>query len=167
MTRSTYIVAAGSNRCGRHGRPEAEVDAALHAISGRVTAAPVVRSAPLGPSSRRFANTVVLVETQASPDVLLRRLKRIERAFGRRDGQRWGARVIDLDIILWSGGAYETPGLVIPHPAFRTRMFVLAPLLALAPRWRDPLTGLSVRQLHARLTRRRPLPSRVGAGAGP
>jgi 2-amino-4-hydroxy-6-hydroxymethyldihydropteridine diphosphokinase len=167
MKRSTYVVAAGSNRCGRHGRPEAEVAAALRAIKGRVSAAPIVRSAPVGPSTRHFANTVALVDTRADPDKLLRRLKRIERRFGRRRGERWGARVIDLDIILWSGGAYRALGLVIPHPAFRTRDFVLAPLVKLAPRWRDPLSGLTMRQLHARLTRRRPLPTRVGAGAGP
>jgi 2-amino-4-hydroxy-6-hydroxymethyldihydropteridine diphosphokinase len=167
MERSTYVVAAGSNRCGRHGRPEAEVASALLAIKGRVSAAPVVRSAPVGPSTRRFANTVALVDTKADPDKLLRRLKRIEQTFGRRGGQRWGARVIDLDIILWSGGAYRSSDLIIPHVAFRTRDFVLAPLLKLAPRWRDPLSGLTVRQLHARLTRRRPLPSRIDAGAGP
>ena len=167
MTRTTYVVAAGSNRRGRHGRPEAEVAAALDAIRGRVTGAPIMTSAPLGPSIRRFANTVALVETKVAPDKLLRRLKRIEARFGRRPGQRWGARVIDLDIILWSEGAYAAPGLTIPHPAYRTRDFVLGPLLALAPDWRDPIGGLTVRQLHKRLTRRRPLPRRVGAGAGP
>ena len=167
MEPSTYVVAAGSNRCGRHGRPEAEVAAALRAVTGRVTAAPVVHSSPVGPSTRRFANTVALVETKASPDELLRHLKRIEQAFGRRRGRRWGARVIDLDIILWSGGLYLGPGLVIPHPAFRSRDFVLTPLMRLAPDLRDPRSGLTVRQLHARLTRRAPLPSRIGAGAGP
>lgn len=167
MTRSTYVVAAGSNRRGRHGRPEAEVAAALAAIKGAVRAAPIVTSAPVGPSIRRFANTVALVETRAGPEKLLRRLKRIELRFGRRSGQRWGARVIDLDIILWSGGMYAAPGLVIPHIAFRSRDFVLSPLRALAPDWRDPISGLTVRQLHARLTRRRALPRRVGAGEGP
>ncbi len=167
MKRTTYVVALGSNRCGRHGRPAAEVAAALGKLRGRVTAAPVMTSAPLGPSIRRFANTVALVETRAGPQKLLRRLKKIERRFGRRNGQRWGTRVIDLDIILWSGGAYDGPGLTIPHPAFRERGFVLGPLLSLAPGWRDPISGLTVRHLHNRLTRRRPLPRRSGSGAGP
>lgn len=167
MKRTSYVVAAGSNRCGRHGRPAAEVAAAIAALKGRVMASPIVTSAPLGPSTRRFANAAALVETKAGPEKLLRRLKAIERRFGRRAGRRWGARVIDLDIILWSGGAYEAPGLVIPHPAFRARAFVLGPMLALAPGWRDPLSGRTVRQLHARLTRPRAVPNRAGAGRGP
>lgn len=167
MTCSTFVVAAGSNRRGRHGAPDREVSAALAAIGGEVRAAPIAWSAPLGPSIRRYANTVALVRSDATPADLLRELKAIERRFGRRRGRRWGARVIDLDIILWSGGAHVAPGLAIPHPAFAARSFVLAPLLRLAPGWRDPISGLTIRQLHARLTRRRPLPSRSGAGAGP
>ena len=61
--------------------------------------------------------------------------------------------MLDLDLVLWSGGCFAAPGLVIPHPLFRNRAFVLAPAVQIAPRWRDPVTGLSVRQLHARLTR--------------
>lgn len=169
MARTTYIVAAGSNRPGRHGRPEAEVAAAWAALAAsgryRVTPSPTVASRPLGPSLRRYANAAAVVETRARPARLLRRLKRIERTFGRRPGRRWAARVIDLDIILWSGGIFAAPGLVIPHPAFRARDFVLGPLCELVPAWRDPVTGLSVRQLAARLTRRRPLPRRPEAQA--
>ena len=85
----------------------------------------------------------------------------IEASFGcRRGGQRWGARVLDLDIILWEGGAWSSPDLTVPHTAFRSRSFVLTPAAAIAPRWRDPVTGLSLRQLRARLTRPRPLPKR-------
>ena len=91
---------------------------------------------------------------------MLARLKAIERAFGRRPGRRWGARVLDLDIILWSGGCWRSKGLVVPHPRYRDRTFVLRPLHDVAPRWRDPLTGLTPRQLEARLTRPRPLPKR-------
>lgn len=167
MTGSTYVIAVGSNRRGRHGAPEDEVVAAIQALPGLLAAAPIVSSAPVGPSIRRFANTVALIATPLAPAALLRDLKALERSFGRRRGQRWGARVIDLDIILWSGGEVSEPGLTIPHPAFRAREFVLAPLVRLAPRWRDPQTGLTVVQLHARLTRRRCVPRRVLAGAGP
>ena len=103
-----------------------------------------------------------MIETQLGPEALLTLLKRIERAFGRRPGgQRWRARVLDLDLILWSGGPYASAALTIPHPLFRTRAFVLAPALAVAPDWRDPLTGASVRQLHARLTAPRAVPKRA------
>ena len=149
-----YLIALGSNRRGRHGAPEAEVRAALDAIGGVVKASPVIATAPLGPSRRRFANAAALVETGEEPPELLARLKRIERDFGRRRGRRWDARVIDLDIILWSGGAWAGRGLVVPHPQFRRRGFVLGPLNAIASSWRDPLTGRTIRQLAALLSRR-------------
>jgi 2-amino-4-hydroxy-6-hydroxymethyldihydropteridine diphosphokinase len=119
-----------------------------------IAAAPIVDSAPLGPSSRRFANAAVVIESDEAPPVLLARLKRIEAAFGRRRGRRWGARVIDLDIVLWSGGSWADDRLTIPHKAFRERDFVLGPLARIAPRWRDPVTGLTVRQLARRRLRR-------------
>jgi 2-amino-4-hydroxy-6-hydroxymethyldihydropteridine diphosphokinase len=65
--------------------------------------------------------------------------------------------VLDLDIILWSEGAWEGRGLVIPHPAFRGRRFVLEPLAEIAPGWRDPLTSATIRQLLARLGRAKPV----------
>jgi 2-amino-4-hydroxy-6-hydroxymethyldihydropteridine diphosphokinase len=156
---ATYAIAIGSNRAGRHGGPADEVRAAIAALPGVVACSPIVASAPLGPSIRRFANAVVLAESDEMPPALLARLKAIERAFGRRRALRWGARVIDLDIVLWSGGSWRSPGLAVPHVAFRDRDFVLGPLLAVAPDWVDPSTGLSVRQLHARLTRPRRAPN--------
>lgn len=157
MAGSIYVVALGSNRRGRHGDPRREVGAALRLLGGR--AAPVIASAPLGPSTRTFANTAVVIATAESPPELLARLKRIERDFGRRSGRRWGARVIDLDIVLWSGGCWRSKALTIPHPAFRARDFVLGPVAALVPRWRDPRGGLTMRQRHARLTRARAVPN--------
>lgn len=167
MTTATYAIGVGSNRRGRHGGPEREVAAALAAIGGIVAASPVIASAPLGPSIRRYANAALLIESAEAPPVLLARLKRIERAFGRRRGQRWGARVIDLDILLWSEGAWASPGLVVPHRELQRRAFVLAPLVRIAPGWRDPVTGRTMRQLLARLTARPPVPRHGRAGAGP
>lgn len=157
MQSSTYAIALGSNRRGRHGGPVAEVRAAIAALEGVVAVSPIIASAPLGPSIRRFANAAVLLESALEPPELLARLKAIERAFGRRRGARWGARVIDLDIVLWSGGSWGTAALTVPHIAFRDRGFVLDPLRTIAPDWRDPVTGLSIRQLHARLHKRAPL----------
>ena len=153
---SRYAIAVGSNRRGRHGSPAAEVHAALAALGG--IASPVIVTRPLGPSQRRYANAVALIERVSRPDATLRELKSIERDFGRRPGRRWGERVLDLDIILWSGGTWASQGLTIPHIGFRTRDFVLAPLMRVAPRWRDPVTGLTVRQLRHRLTARRAMP---------
>jgi 2-amino-4-hydroxy-6-hydroxymethyldihydropteridine diphosphokinase len=119
-----------------------------------VAAAPVLLTDPIGPSLRRYANSAAVIETGLEPPQLLALLKRVERQFGRRPGgQRWISRVLDLDIVLWSGGPFVEPGLTVPHPLFRLRAFVLEPAARIAPAWRDPVTGLTVRQLHARLTR--------------
>jgi 2-amino-4-hydroxy-6-hydroxymethyldihydropteridine diphosphokinase len=147
---SSYVIALGSNRRGRHGTPADEVRAALAAIGGVVMASSLVTTAPLGPARRRFVNAAALIESEESPPELLARLKAIEARFGRRRGQRWTDRVIDLDIILWSDGAWVSDGLTVPHPEFRRRDFVLRPLAAIVPDWRDTLTGLTVRQLAAR-----------------
>ncbi len=168
MGKHRYLIALGSNqRHHRFGAPEAVLGAALHALCTAEIkvkrTAKVLQSAPLGPSRRRYANGAALIKTHLQPPELLILLKQIERQFGRRStGQRWISRVLDLDIILWSGGPWCSPCLTIPHPAFRIRDFVLRPALGIAPDWRDPLTALTLRQLHARnsrrLTRPRPLP---------
>ena len=146
-----YVIALGSNRRGRHGSPRQQIAAAVAAVGGVVAQSPVIETPPLGPSRRRFANAAILVESAETPPELLARLKGIERDFGRRNGRRWDARVIDLDLILWSGGAWSSPGLTVPHPLFRQRAFVLRPLRTIVPDWRDPLTGRTIRQLAARL----------------
>jgi len=159
-----YVIALGSNqRHQRIGRPEQILRAALAALNGTgvavLDASRIERSRPLGPSLRRYANGAALVETDWGPDALLGLLQEIETTFGRRrGGQRWAARVLDLDLVLWDGGSWCSPRLVVPHPAFRQRTFVSGPARQVAPSWRDPVTGLTVRQLHARLTRPRPLP---------
>ncbi len=146
-----YAIALGSNRRGRHGAPGRELAAALAAIGGVAAASPIVTTAPIGPSTRRFANMVAIIASAESPPALLARLHRIERDFGRRRGRRWGARVIDLDLILWSGGMWADRRLTIPHLEFRHRDFVLGPLALVASDWRDPVTGLRVRHLRHRL----------------
>ncbi len=159
-----YLIALGSNRRHhRQGPPERVLAAALAALdkAGITVRArgPVIRSDPIGPSLRRYANSAVTVETTLSPPELLAALKRIERAFGRTaSGQRWSSRVLDLDIVLWSGGCWSSPGLTVPHALFRERSFVLGPALPIAGQWRDPVSNLTLRQLAARLTMPRRLP---------
>ncbi len=156
MTTSTYAIAIGSNRRGRHGGPAATIRAAIAALKGVSAVAPIIGSAPLGPSLRRYANTAVLIDSDLSPAALLIRLKAIEQAFGRRRGRRWGSRVLDLDIVLWSGGCWSGPGLTVPHISFRERDFVLGPLVRIAGDWRDLVSGRTVRQLHHLVDRARP-----------
>lgn len=148
MAKTRYAVALGSNRRGRHGAPADTIRAAARAIESRSLSR--IRSTPaLGPAGRSFANAVAIVESELDPAELLAILKATERSFGRRSGRRWGPRILDLDIILWSEGPFESTGLVVPHRAFRERRFVLQPLAEIAPAWRDPITGRTARQLLA------------------
>lgn len=159
---STYLVALGSNR--RHhlyGTPDGVVRAAMEecAAFGTVTARSRVLATPaMGAAQRRFANAALVLESELDPLALLAACKRTERLFGRRRGMRWGDRVLDCDIILWSGGRWRSANLAIPHPAFAQRRFVLDPACLIAADWRAPDSGLTLRQLQARLTRPRPLP---------
>ena len=153
-----YAIAIGSNRPhGRHGRPPQVVEAAIARLDsdfGLFDASPILINAAQGPGGRDYANAVALVETGLDPPELLGRLKTIERDFGRRRGRRWGSRVLDLDIALWSGGKYRSRRLTIPHPELARRSFVLEPLAAIAPGW--SLGPLAIRHLAARLARRAP-----------
>jgi 2-amino-4-hydroxy-6-hydroxymethyldihydropteridine diphosphokinase len=129
------------------------------AAFGTVTARSQVIATPaMGAAQRRFANAALVLESELDPPALLAALKRTEREFGRRPGQRWGDRVLDGDIVLWSGGAWVSKTLAIPHPAFAQRRFVLDPACTIAPDWRTPPHGLTIAQHQARLTRPRPLP---------
>jgi 2-amino-4-hydroxy-6-hydroxymethyldihydropteridine diphosphokinase len=109
-------------------------------------------NAAQGSAGRDFANGVALVESDLEPPEMLSRLKSLEREFGRRRGRRWGPRVLDLDIVLWSGGEFRSRRLTVPHRRLSSRSFVLEPLAAIAPGWR--VGALSVRQLAHRLARR-------------
>jgi 2-amino-4-hydroxy-6-hydroxymethyldihydropteridine diphosphokinase len=158
MAKTSYAIALGSNRRhGTHGAPAAILRAALGALEAKgveVERVSAIRATPaLGPAGRGFANAAAIVWSDLDPPGLLALLKRTERAFGRRAGRRWGPRVLDLDIILWSEGPWGGSGLIIPHPEFRRRGFVLDPVSEIAPDWRDPLSGLAMRQLRARAMR--------------
>jgi len=94
-----------------------------------------------------FLNLVAEVETDLFPLQLLHRISKMEARLGRRRLARKGPRTIDIDILLFANFVIRTPVLEIPHPRFRHRRFVLAPLADLAPDLRDPETGKSIRQL--------------------
>jgi 2-amino-4-hydroxy-6-hydroxymethyldihydropteridine diphosphokinase len=153
-----YAIAIGSNRPhGRFGRPAGVVEAAIARLDeefGLFDASPIVLNAAHGGAGRDFANAVALIESELEPPQILFRLKALEREFGRRRGRRWAPRVLDLDIVLWSGGRFQSRRLTIPHLRLPKRSFVIQPLAAIAPGWR--IQNLSIRHLAHRLARRAP-----------
>jgi 2-amino-4-hydroxy-6-hydroxymethyldihydropteridine diphosphokinase len=164
LSSTYYLIALGSNqRHPRLGSPREVVSAAMDFMNGTLgevlARSKIIDSAPVGPSQRRYANAALVMESRLDPHEMLASLQALEAQLGRvRRGQRWRSRVIDLDIILWSGGIVHAADLAVPHPLARDREFVLGPAATIAPDWRDPVTGLSLSQLFARLTRPRPIP---------
>ena len=133
-------------RTGGIGRPARVVEAAIARLDeefGLFDASPIILNPAQGGAGRDFANAVALVESD------LRAARKCSRSSSASNassaaarGRRWGPRVLDLDIVLWSGGKFRSRRLTIPHPQLGRRSFVLQPLAAIAPGWR--VGGLTV-----------------------
>jgi len=110
-------------------------------------------SAPFGRTDQpAFVNAVAEIGTGLPPQELLAKLHRIERMAGRRRTLRWGPRTLDLDLIDYHGRVSNPPRRpVLPHPGIASRIFVLAPIAEIAPRWRHPVTRLTAATMLRRL----------------
>lgn len=94
-----------------------------------------------------FVNAVMAVETELPPAALLAHLKSVEAGMGRQKAERWGPRVIDLDIIFYGGLVMDEKGLMIPHPSAHERAFVMVPLAEIAPDFIHPVIGRSAAEI--------------------
>ena len=137
---SRAYIALGGNlgevaACLRQAR--SEIDALPES---RVTASSLIyRTPPLGPPGQPdYLNAVVAVETSLAPLALLEALQQIEERHGRRRGERWGARTLDLDIVAIDRLTLDEERLQLPHPEMERRQFVLRPLCDIAPNWQHP-----------------------------
>jgi len=97
----------------------------------------------------KFLNQVIKVKTYLDPEPLLKHLKRLEVALGRKESFPNGPRLIDIDILFYDDLVLNTPALTLPHPRLHERGFVLLPLMDIAPDLVHPVTKKSVREMVA------------------
>ena len=131
--------AIGLGLGGNLGDAPAKIDEALRVLAARGhvrvgVVSSMYRTKPWGPVAQPdFANACALAQTDLAPRALLEEVKTVEQLLGREDGERWGPRAIDIDILFYEGETLDMPDLVIPHESLFQRAFVLVPLAEIAP----------------------------------
>jgi 2-amino-4-hydroxy-6-hydroxymethyldihydropteridine diphosphokinase len=153
---TTAAIALGSNlgdRAGHLAFAFDELDALLSPMrrSSLFETAPVL--SPSSGSQPDFLNAAAVGDTTLTASELLERLLAIEQRRGRTRPFPDAPRTLDLDLILFGTVILDSPHLVIPHPRFRERRFVLEPLAQIAPKMLDPASGHTIRELLNRLQR--------------
>ena len=145
------LLGLGSNLGDRLANLRSAVDG-MPAFMQVEAVSPVYETAPMYDTDQdAYLNMAVTGLTGLEPRPLLDALKALERRIGRVRSRRYGPRSIDLDIIFYEDRIVREPGLEIPHPRLAERAFVLAPAVDIAPNWRHPECGRSVRKLLAEL----------------
>jgi 2-amino-4-hydroxy-6-hydroxymethyldihydropteridine diphosphokinase len=147
------LVALGSNLGDRRAHLAWAVERLSAVLSALRASTPVETDAVDVPEAQPpYLNMAVAGETDIAPDALIGILLDLERRRGRERTSPRAPRTLDLDLILYGDRVIDVPGLVVPHPRFRARRFVLEPLAAIAPDAVDPVTGRTIRELLADLT---------------
>lgn len=145
--RFPVAIALGSNVGDRQATLRAAV-AALAPIVHGMRVSPFHETEYVGEEQQPpVLNGALVGEADLEPQELLERLLGIEQRFGRTRPYGGAPRTLDLDLVLYGDRVIDEPGLVVPHPRFRERRFVLEPLAEIAPDWRDPVTGKTIEEL--------------------
>ena len=144
-------IALGSN-IGDRERNLRDALAALAPQVRSLRASTFHETAPVGVGPQpSFLNAAAAGETSLGARELLDLLLSTEQAFGRERPYPGAPRTLDLDLILYDGDVIDEPGLIVPHPRFRERRFVLEPLAEVAAGWIDPVTGKTIEELLRRV----------------
>jgi 2-amino-4-hydroxy-6-hydroxymethyldihydropteridine diphosphokinase len=148
MKSARTAIALGSNL----GDSRAILDAALETLAQTSGITLESRSSwyqtvPVGPPQPDYINGCALLRVNFGAHELLAIMLEIEDKFGRQRRERWGARTLDLDLLLFEDLIVDTPALQLPHPRLRERAFVLMPLAEIAPDWSEPAGGETIRTL--------------------
>ncbi|HJZ76711.1 MAG TPA: 2-amino-4-hydroxy-6-hydroxymethyldihydropteridine diphosphokinase [Vicinamibacterales bacterium] len=145
-------VALGSNLGDRRAHLDFAV-AKLRALLRHVAVSTYHETVPVGVTGPqpRYLNAAAVGDTTLEAHPLLDALLAIEGLRGRDRPHPNAPRTLDLDLILYGSRVIDAPGLIVPHPRFRERRFVLEPLAEVAPELRDPVTGKTVAELLAAL----------------
>ena len=149
MSHRIYI-GIGSNLGDRRANTNEAIDRITKIPDTKIMrASSLYESEPLGNAKTWFVNSVIEIETELGAEPLLKRLKAIEDAMGRKrvKGKRWGSRIIDIDILLFDNQTISKRSLKIPHPEMHKRRFVLLPLSELAPHVTHPHLGTTISEL--------------------
>lgn len=150
---------------GNLGDREANFEAALRALEAHraisvLELSPVFETDAVGPGPQpAYLNAVMRLRTELSPAALLAELQRIESSLGRDRSPaavRWGARLLDLDLLFFGERKIDTEDLVVPHPRLHLRAFVMRPMAALAPDWRHPIGNETMASIAASLREEEP-----------
>jgi len=148
MNNSVYIGLGSNMGCKRDNIAQAV--ALISAIPGVniKNISSLYETEPWGKTDQdKFLNQVIEIETSLPPKELLRELQNIEIKMGRQRQEKWGPRLIDLDILLYGNEVLDDPQLIIPHPHMRERLFVLVPLAEIGADLRFPDNGATVREV--------------------
>lgn len=153
MTPTPVAVALGSNLGDRSRALDTAVARLRHLLPDlRVSSYHETEPVDVEPQPL-FLNAAAVGTSTATPAAVLAAMLEIEASLGRERPSPGAPRTIDLDLILFGELVVAEPGLMVPHPRFRERAFVLEPLAEIAPDWRDPVSGLTVAELLRRLGR--------------
>jgi 2-amino-4-hydroxy-6-hydroxymethyldihydropteridine diphosphokinase len=99
-----------------------------------------------------YLNQVILIQTELPAEIILQKILNIERLIGRVRQEKWGSRIIDIDILFFNSDIIDQPGLQVPHPELHKRRFTLEPLTEIASSFIHPALNKTILQLKNELT---------------